>query len=261
MSVVLDTARRAFDTIPFYRRLYGSRPERDADVPFLSVSAFHRAATPLDIVASTESIRGIVPAFSRHARRLPVAVLESEAEWKLRLDRFRHALSVLDAAPEEGRRFAIIADESTGPFAADIANFLAWDRAECSVIFHLSDGPVEVDRTLASLAPDIILYFTGTSPMMPMQNTTARLVTSHHIDNPSNGLFTTDRLLVSDELFVIGAARPCSPSYVFDPRSVLIEEDPESGRMAVTTTAFDCLALVRSSFDLPHAGAVAHAGI
>jgi hypothetical protein len=120
---------------------------------------------------------------------------------------------------------------------------------------------VEVDAALAALAPDITLVVTGIASMMPVRNKAARLVTCHHIDNPSDGFFTTDRLLVSDELFVIGAARACSPSYVFDPRSVLIEEDPESGRMAVTTTAFDCLALVRSSFDLPHAGAVAHAGI
>jgi hypothetical protein len=261
MSLVLDTAQRAFDTIPLYRTLYGSRPESEEDVPFLPISAFHRAATPLDLVASTGTIRGIVPAFSRHARRLPVTVLESDAEWMLRLDRFRHALSVLDAAPEVGRRFAIIADESTGPFAADIANFLAWDRAECSVIFYLWDGPVEVKDALAALAPDVILLVTGISPMMPVRNEAARVVTCHHIDNPSDGFFTTDRLLVSDELFVIGAARACSPSYVFDPRSVLIEEDPVSGRMAVTTTAFDCVALVRSCFDLLHAGAVAHAGI
>ena len=140
MSPVLDAARRAFDSIPLYRAIYGSRPQSEADVPFLPISAFHRAGTSLDIIASTEAIRGVIPAYSRHARRLPVTVLESEAEWTLRLERFRHALSVLGAAPEDGRRFAIVADEATGPFASDIANFLAWDRAECSVIF-LWDGP------------------------------------------------------------------------------------------------------------------------
>jgi hypothetical protein len=260
MSLVLDTARRAFDTIPLYRTLYGSRPEREVDVPFLSISAFHRAATPLDIVASTDAIRGIVPAFSRHARRLPVTVLESEAEWKLRLDRFRHALSLLDASPEDGRRFAIIADEATGAFASDIANFLAWDRAECAVVF-LWDKLERIESTLAALAAEIILA-TSTSQAIPgLLQRGARLLTCEHIDNPSSGLVGTDRLLVSDELFVVGAARAGSPSYGFDPRSILIEKDPASGRMAVTTTAFDCLALVRSCFDLPHAGAVAHAGL
>jgi hypothetical protein len=260
MSLVLDTARRAFDTIPLFRTLYRSRPEREADVPFLSISAFHRAATPLDIVASTGTIRGIVPAFSRHARRLPVTVLESEAEWKLRLGRFRHALSLLDASPQDGRRFAVIADEATGAFASDIANFLAWDRAECAVVF-LWDKLERIEGTIAALAPDIILA-TSMSPAMPdLLQSGARLVTCQHVDNPSSGLLRTDRLLVCDELFVIGAAPAGSPSYDFDPRSILIEEDLASGRMAVTTTAFDCLALVRSCFDTPHAGAVAHAGL
>jgi hypothetical protein len=256
MSSVLDAARRAFDSIPLYRAVYGSRPECEADVPFLSVSAFHRAAAPVDIIASTAAILGAVPPFRRGARRLPVTILESERETALRLDRFRHALKILDAEPKAGLRFAIVADEATGPFAADMANFLAWDRAECAALF-VSDGPARIHAALAALTPDIVLLATAGPALRPQ--TGARIVTCIHADSPSEGFIGTDRLLVSDELFVLGAARAGELSYAFDRRSLLIEEDPASGRMAVTTTAFDCLALIRLCLDIFPAGAGAHA--
>ena len=264
MSLVLDAARRAFDTIPLYRALYGSRPESEADVPFLSISAFHRAGTPLDIIASTETIRGVIPAYSRHARRLPVTILESEAEWTLRLERFRHALSVLGAAPEAWPPLRDRRGRGDRPLRQRHRQLPRLGPRRMLGHFPLGRTGARRSHTRGARAG----YrhrrrWRACRLPSPEAKSRPELSTCVHADNPPDGLVEMDRLLVSDELFVIGAARAGDTSYEFDPRSVLIESDPASGRLAVTTTAFDCLALVRYclEFPLPPTGDHAHAGL
>lgn len=260
MSLLLACARRAFDTIPLYRALYGRRPDSEAEIPFLPVSAFHRAAAPTDLAAANDMLRGIVPAYSRNARALPVVALESEAEWRLRLDRFRHALDVLGAGPQAGLHFAVVADEASGPFASDIANFLAWDRAECSAIFQWDD-PAIVATTLAAVAPDVVILTGAGIAFRDLAPRDAILIACLHADASFDGFVGMDRLLVSDELFVIGAARRGETNFAYDDRSVLLEADPASGLLAVTTVAFDSFALVRRCVGLPYPVAGAHAGL
>ncbi len=250
MSLVLATAQRAFDAVPLYRALYGRRPERVEDVPFISASAFHRAQRPLDVITTPDGLRGVVPAFSRHGRRLPVAVLESEEEWRLRRDRLHHALSVLDATPAPSRRYAIVTDDSSGPFASDISNFLAWDRTACSIVF-VWDSPQRVETALAAVSPDIVLV-AGAAALVPRLTKAGRkLVACVPVDGAPDDFLYLDRLLVSDEMFVMGAAPVNEAAYRFDPRSVIAEIDPATGRLAVTTLAFNCFALVRYCLDLP----------
>jgi hypothetical protein len=244
MSRLLDTAQRAFDAVPFYSVLYRVRPEVEDDVPFISHVAFHRARGTVDCIARTAQIIGAVPAYRRGLSCFPLTVLESEEEWQARLGRLRHALGLLGVGPEAGLRFALVADDATGPFASEISNFLAWDRAEGSIVFLPSSG-VSVSAAVGGLAPDVVLVVSPDVAPEEIAHSGRKVVTVRHVGDARPDPIGFDRLLVCDELFVLGAARAGQHGYWFDLRSVVPEAEPRSGLLAVTTPEFTCFPLVR----------------
>jgi len=105
-----------------------------------------------------------------------------------------------------------------------------------------------------------VVLVAGTNSVVPrLVQAGVRPVICAHVDAPADDAADLDRLLVSDELFVMGAARAADPGYQFDDRSLLVETDPASGRLAVTTNAFDCFALVRYRLDLADSAATGRA--
>ena len=80
-----------------------------------------------------------------------------------------------------------------------------------------------------------------------LQHLGAKLIAIQHIEALNLGTVKFDRLLVSDELNVMAAACAGEETYRFDGRSLLLEREPSSGQLAVTTTAFTLFALVQLS--------------
>ncbi|HEV2899374.1 MAG TPA: hypothetical protein VGX71_16375 [Pseudaminobacter sp.] len=244
MSGVLRSAQRAFDAIPFYRGLYGDRPTRDDQVPFISHVTFHRAAGPIDVIASSAEIMGAVPCLRRGLCRLPLTILESEKEWRTRIARLRHAMRSL-GCPVDGRlRFAVLSDDATGPFASELSNCLAWDRSECSVVFAFG-SLASVRSMLAAISPDVIVVTTASLPLEELRGLGKKLVAIEHIDAMPRPPLRVDRLLVCDELWIIAAARAGEDAYRFNRRTLLVEVEPQGGRLVVTTPGFTLFALVR----------------
>lgn len=249
MGPVLDAAQRAYDAVPLYRVLYPQRPQRESQVPFISYVEYHHARGPLDCITGVDQALGAVPAYNRKSQRLPVTPLESGDEWTGRLNRLLAGLAHLGLPDANGGlSVLLLADDATGPFASELSNGLGWVRHRAS-ISYIDGRSANVLRDIETFDPQVVLVVTPQLAPRDLAGTGRRVVAVTHVNSEAVDDPSCDRLLACDELHVLGARRVGQRQYVCDGSDLVVERVPESGNLAVTTTAFTCLPLIRYSLD------------
>jgi len=253
-SPLLEAAQRAWQTTPFYRRLYGAPPASVEAVPFVSHVTYHRARGLSDCLAEGVEMTGALPGFQRGQRRLPVTLVEGGEDWTLRQRRLIAGLAELGIAPEGPRlNVLLVACDATGPFAGELSKGLAWERHQASILYW-SGRRSELDRDIAAFAPDVVIPVTPELPPQPLAARGPRVVAIDHVERADSGPPHFDSLLVCDELHVLGARPRGGGAYRFDAAQLHIERDPASGQAAVTTLGSVLFPLIRfclgRAFDL-----------
>lgn len=240
---VLAAARRAYDTVPFYRRLYGERPVRLRSVPAIGPSAFHRADSVVDCVVDGDAVASAVAPLCRGVPRLPFAPVEDRAEALAREQRLVAGLRRLGRfAPQDGTRFLLLADDATGPLAARLSNGLAAAGGSASILFH--GCALDTTRSaVAALDPHCVVLLAGDPRMDDLAH--GAVVRVVPVDGWRRDERRCDRLLFSDELHAIGAARAGEPFTLLPEGGLAFETAHPSGQLLVTTTAFTCMPLIR----------------
>ena len=209
---VLAAARRAFDTVPFYRRLYRDRPAQHA----------RRARDRPERLPSGRQ-RGRLRRRRRCGRRGGGAALPGLAPPAVLAGRGSRRGAGARAAPagrpstcwavrreSARRRFLLLADDATGPLAARLSNSLAASGGSASILFHAADP----DATGAQRSRRSIR--TACSCWRPIRGSTISAPgrpCCGWSGSTAGGAATRrgDRLLFSDELHAIGAARAGEP--------------------------------------------------
>ena len=144
-------------------------------------------------------------------------------------------------------RFLLLADDATGPFAADLSALLAWDRAQASIAY-LDGGATRVGEALEAWRPDVALVVV---PTLPAGNSPriARCAVVCQAADPLCRSADCDRLLIDDACHLLGAARRGAQAFAFDGEDLIVEMEPSTGRPAVTTARPRCFPLVRYLLD------------
>ena len=243
MSIALQTAQRAFDTVQFYQSFYLTRPNTDDDVKFLSYVDYSRFFRLDECIVSTNGILGAVPSYRRLSRNLPLTPVESAEEWSARLHRLEAALVNLGIVIDKQPTFLILSDDETGPFCCDLSSGLGWLRCQASVSYVGEEN--EIGDLVAGFAPDIVIV--ASPRILPAASgLRQRTIVVRHVNGSDNDV-ACDRLLVCDEIHVIGSARAGTEDYKYRSGDLHVETDPRTGYSAITTPNFTCFPLVRYS--------------
>lgn len=236
---LLAAARAAYDALPPYRALWPGRPTVETGIPFIGAADLHRVGGAGQLyLAGTDPV-GAVPPLRRGRAHLGVTRLEADGDWLLRQRRLIGALSRLGAT-RLPRRMALVTDDATGPFAADLVELLAWSRISASLVYAEA-GPDGVDRAIEALAPDLVLLVAG----IERPATNRQLVAVTHAGDRPAAATDRARLVVCDELQVLASAGAGETSYVPVDDSVRLETDPRTGQLAVTSLAFTAAPVIR----------------
>ncbi len=238
-AALLAAARAAYDALPLYRELWPGRPTTETDIPFIGAADLHGVGDPGQLHVAGADPVGAVPPLRRGRPHLGFTRLEADGDWLLRQHRLIGALSRL-GAKRLPHRVVLVTDDVTGPFAADLVELLAWSRISASLVYAEA-GPGGVGRAIEALAPDLVLLLAGVerpATDLPL------VVVAHAGDRPAAGTHTA-RLLVCDELQVLGSAGAGETAYVPADDSVRLETDPRSGQLAVTSLAFTAAPVIR----------------
>jgi hypothetical protein len=258
---VLAAAQRAYDTVPFYRRLYDGRPERLADVPAIGPSAFHRADSVADCVVDPRSVLGAVPPCRRGGGRLPFPMVEDRAEQRARSGRLLAALRSIGFLPEHPPcQLVLVADEETGPLAAQLANALGSAAHTASVVLAARE-PASTREAVRALDPEGIVLVAEDRALAAALWALAPLVQTVPLHRSvAMGAAGGGVLVVTDELHAVGTVREGGVGARLTPADggLAFEVDRDSGELRVTTLAFTCMPLIRYALGpLPGAAAVA----
>lgn len=238
-SPLLEAASAAWDALPLYRRLWGRRPNRDSDIPFLDAADLCLVDGPSDLVVAGAVPIGIVPPFHRGWTTLPVTRLEAEGDWLLRQSRLIAGLSHL-LSGNLPRRMVLVTDDAHGPFAADLVELLAWSRIEASLVYAGADAGWQA-TAIGALEPDLVL-FVGPLPCPTEPFPSAAVVDARNASaEPAPGA----RLLACDALQIVGAARAGEARITPVEDSVLLEIDPPTAELAVTSLRFAAAPVIR----------------
>lgn len=238
-SPLLAAACAAHDTLPLYRALWPRRPLAEADIPFIGVADLHRVGGPGQLYITGADPVGAVPPLRRGRPHLAFTRIEADGDWLLRQRRLIGALSRLGPA-RLPHRMALVTDDATGPFAADLVELLAWSRIAASLVYAEAE-PGGIDRAIEALAPDLVLLVAH----VERPATDVPLVEVAHAGDRPAPATSTARLLVCDELQVLGSAGAGETAYVPADDSVRLEIDPCSGQLAVTSLAFMAAPVIR----------------
>src|SRR5262249_9312913 len=136
-EALIAAASRAFRRTRIYADLYEAEPTGASEIPYISVSDYHRATGLLDCIVDREAMIGILPPFFRDASRFPFTVPEDEAELILRQRRIVRALKHLGVDFGTAPRFLIVADERRGPFACELAKGIYWEGFQASMCYSV----------------------------------------------------------------------------------------------------------------------------
>lgn len=247
-ETLIESAQRAFDTVKLYRMIYGKRPQVPEDIPFISHVHFHRARNVLDCVAKGGEILGAVPSYVRGSRDLPVTALESGDEWNYRLDRLVSGLQHLGLSITQERiKFLIVANQVTGVFASYLSDQLGWLKHQASISYD--DFPeFDFDQTLSAFRPDVVLMLVPDIPPDIALKRNVKYISMLHVGDYWKQSHKYNRLLVCDELHVIGACRAGEQHYHYDCSHILLEIEPHSSHLAVTLPDFSCWPWIRYMF-------------
>jgi hypothetical protein len=256
MSVdpLLHAAQRAWESTAFYRALYGARPKCLDDVTFINHASYHRAHGLRDCVTSLEAINASIPPLFRDVRRLPVNVVEDEGGSEKRHVRFLRALE--DLGIERGgprQRFLLISDDSTGPFACDLSDFLGWERHQAS-ISYIDAGNDNVHADVEAYDPEAIIVVTPFASPGDYAARRRRVIAVHGIYVPRAPDPAFDTLLVCDEIQTIGSRPAGRDWFAYDGSQLVVEPEPSTQCPAVTVLTSSLFPVVRYGFGTNLAG-------
>ncbi len=236
---LLAAARAACDALPLYRALWSRRPTVEADIPYIGAADLHCLDGPGQLHVAGADPVGAVPPLRRGRPHLGFTRIEADGDWLLRQRRLIGALSRLGST-RLPRRMALVTDDATGPFAADLVELLAWSRVSASLVYAEA-GPRSIDRGIEALAPDLVLLVAGVErPAIDVP-----LVMVVHAGDRPAAATQTARLLVCDELQVLASAGAGETTYIPADDSVRLEIDPRTGLLAVTSLAFTAAPVIR----------------
>jgi hypothetical protein len=245
-DALIAAAGKAFRLTRFYREVYEAEPASVSEIPYLSVSDYHRATGLLDCLVDRETMIGILPPYSKDASRFPFTVPEDEAELVLRQRRIVRALKDLGVDFGAAPRFLIVADGRRGPFACEFAKGIYWEGFQASVTYSNGAGD-DLRREVAIHDPDYVVLTSSRHlrHMLERPRHTVMLV-EHCSDRPID-----DRdypaLLYADEVDLIGSRAAGRTEYDHDAEQLRIEVDPLSLLSHVSKLQFTCFPLVRYS--------------
>jgi hypothetical protein len=241
---LLDAACRAFHRTRFYHDLYEVEPVDDADIPYISSTAYHQAYGILDCIVDREQIVGVLPSYRRNVRRFPFTVVEDAAELVLRQRRIVRALEDI-GVPEDGAcRFLIIADDSRGPFACEVSKGLYWEGHQAS-IFYLNGVDEDLQREVRLHDPDYTVLTSGRHLRRIIERPTSSIVVVEHCDNRPIQDLNYPALLYADECDLIGSRAPGRAYFDYDDEQLLLERVPASRATCISTLAFSCFPFMR----------------
>jgi hypothetical protein len=243
-DALVSTAVKAFRQTRFYAEVYGGEPADVAEVPYLSVSDYHRATGLLDCIVDREAMIGIVPPYFKDASRFPFAVPEDEPELVLRQRRIVRAWKDLGVDFDASPRFLIVADARRGPFACELAKGIYWEGLQASIAYVDGAGD-DLRREVDGHDPDYVVLASGRHLRHALDRPRGTVVLVEHcgdrpIDDPGY-----PSLLFADEVDLIGSRAAGRPGYDFDGEQLRLEVDAASLLSHVTKLRFTCFPLVR----------------
>jgi hypothetical protein len=245
-DALVATAGRAFRRTRFYGAFYEAEPAEASEIPYASVSDYHRAAGLLDCIVDREAIIGILPPYFRDASRFPFTVPEDEAELVLRQRRIVRALKDLGVDFGASPRFLIVADERRGPFACELAKGIYWEGFQASIAYPGGAGD-DLGRAVANHDPDYVVLTSSRHLRHGLERPRHTVILVEHCGDRPIDDREYPSLLYADEVDLIGSRAVGRPGYDHDAEQLLIEVDPASQLAHVTKLQFTCFPLVRYS--------------
>lgn len=245
---LLEAAQRAYDTVPFYRELYGDRPETPERIPFIGDADFHRAGGWSACLTPEAEVAWSLSPFHRHGRRFPWAAVEDGQEEEWRQQRLVAALGDLGLAPgERDRVFLLVADESCGPFACELVAGLAWERHQASLAY-VGEGDEGYAREVAAHRPDFLVVVSRLAPLSRLvelmgPGRVVRVERSEEGGAPP--LADCHGWLVNDQTGLIATRRAGVAGWLWEGGQLLMETDPASGLSHLTTLSWSARPLIR----------------
>jgi hypothetical protein len=243
-DALIATAGKAFRLTRFYGEVYEAEPADVSEIPYVSVSDYHRAAGLLDCVVDREAMIGILPPYFKDASRFPFTVPEDEAELVLRQRRIVRALHDLGVDFGASPRFLIVADGRRGPFACELAKGIYWEGFQASVSY-LNGAGDDLRRDVAIHDPDYVVLTSSRHLRHSLERPRHTVILVEHCgDRPIDDL-EYPSLLYADEVDLIGSRAAGRPGYDYDADQLLIEVAPASLLSHVSKLQFTCFPLVR----------------
>ena len=158
-AAAITIARWAWEHVPLYRGLYAEVPavRKWADFRRLPVLTTARLrATPLcEQVDTLDDVLRSQTAYGLQSVVTPRTLVLDAGDTDAAFDQTRAAFALLGV--RKGRRVAFVTPPHQRYFAAEIADQLGYFGVEVHLVIALE--PVVVVRTLAAIAPDVVVSF------------------------------------------------------------------------------------------------------
>ncbi len=244
-DALIAAAGKAFRLTRFYGEVYEAEPADVSEIPFVSVSDYHRATGLLDCVVDRGAMIGTLPSYFKDASRFPFTVPEDEAELVLRQRRIVRALKDLGVDLAASPRFLIVADGRRGPFACELAKGIYWEGFQASISFLDGATGDELRRDVSIHDPDYVVMTSSRHLRRELERPRRTVMLVEHCgDRPIDDL-EYPSLLYADEVDLIGSRAAGRREYDHDAEQLLIEVDPASLLSHVSKLQFTCFPLVR----------------
>ena len=168
---------------------------------------------------------------------------------ELRHKRFIHALdNILQFGVKKSKTFLILIDETTGPFCGNFLSSLAWERHRACFLYWVNTQQLNDD--LKAFNAECLIIATPFVHQRDIPDHTIVKIQIQHINYQTTWHKNTNAILVCDECSAL-AYKTCTDSkFHYSQDSLLLETNPNSGYVAVTTIDFDCQPFIRYSLNL-----------
>jgi len=242
MNSILLAAQRAYAETDFYQLLYKNSPVDLNDIPFINHAHYHQAQGVLDCITDRSEVSGAFAAYHRNVRKFPFTVVESDTEQKHRHRRFIYSLEQIGVRLDSPKKFLLLADDSRGPFAGELATCLAWEHHQASITY-IHGSKEQLSEDIRSYDPDYILNVSGLPSDLDRFKANYEIITIHHVDYL---IPEVDQLLLAcDEIGVFAFRKKTSDSFSYDRENLSIEINPASQLPAITTINFGISPFIR----------------
>lgn len=241
---LLTVAREACQQTRFYNELYEVEPRETSEIPFISVSDYHRAHGILDCIVDREMMIGSIPPLHRNVSRFPFNIPEDEDELVWRQRRIVRAMHDIGVVMNSPQRFLIVADESRGPFACEISKGFYWEGHQGS-LFYFNGEEVDLHQEIQHHHPDFVVLVSGQHLRNGIQQPRSSVVLVEHCSESLLHDIQYPALLYADEVDLIGSRPAGRFEFDHEDSQLLIEMNPTSGISHISKLQFSCFPLVR----------------